>query len=145
MRRAQIKVYAEITELKHHMTINQYYYQVSSDNPNEIKYEAGMISFKFYHIAIMYKDGEIVKEILDDKPKTYYFGEFTSTEEIKRNNKDGKLDILIENIERNQDSNYIGMVTSPTGFHSLVNPDDIVIEAKIKDEHFQNKIKILAL
>ncbi|MDD2377278.1 MAG: hypothetical protein PHD10_01455 [Bacilli bacterium] len=145
MRRAQIKIYAEITEQKYHMTPNSYYCQVSTDNPNDIKYEDGMISVRFYHIAEILKDGEIVKGVLNDQPKYYYFGSIKTLEELKQMNSDHKLDILIENIERNKESNYIGVVTSPTGFNSLVTDKDVILEPKIRSDKFQNKIKILKL
>ena len=106
--------------------------ELESGEASEVTYENGMVSFKLAVVAEWEKDGKTHQKILEEEDKEYFFGEFTSLENLKADNMDGRWNTAIKSVE---DKKGIGMVTSPNGFHSVMLENDVVIDASLEKEN----------
>lgn len=137
MRRVNLKIYAEVMECSEDMTISTHLMGVSTDDPNQFPYKPGMISLKYHCIAEIFYIDKMLRSVMNQNPQTYYFGSFTSIDELVAQNEDGKYTDLL--IEISSHEGVTGIVTNPEGFKSMVQGNDMVIEPKIEKGKVKSK------
>lgn len=128
MRNIKVCIGAQIYYCNHSVTLERSIRKVQSKDPSEILYRDGMVSFRFVDFIEYEENGIIKNKILKYDPIEFFFGEFTSLDDLKQKNVANEWDNAIYNIEG---SHGIGMVTSPDGFHSVMPTTGIIINELI--------------